>query len=419
MTQSPVTVGPVSKNSMSFDVAGVFGVLLVTMMLTRTEFNIGSNGPAVSLILRILSGTLLVFLILVKYGAPRKRVLLATLITTFVFVGINLTDLRPFTILASLSIFLGLLLAELTTVRRSGWVVHFVRGFMIVNVAALLIEVSFYFAGFGFLNVHGLVFPWSDARNGVFIGVARFSGLQVEPGTYANVVYLSVVISSLARRKISGAYEFVAMLSTLATLSAWAPIAVSAFLFGSLIEVTMQRSANLSLKKRLLYSLSCLVTVLAGLFWILSPEQVSIQEYFLTRLDLSDGAGSIRFKAEALEQWLDNLWLEMMLPHQLSDAFCAQCISPQDLGFGFNLIYYIGIVLSVFLFAPLIYKLVKEYGLAFVFLLLPLFINKAFFYDSAVWLIIGMVLLRPRRERRVLRNPSGIAFHSAYNKVGL
>lgn len=273
------------------------------------------------------------------------------------------------------------------------------RSYLIFNVLGLLLAIIIFLVSGKIVDLHGLIFPFSASRAGVMLNQVRLSGFQIEPGNYSNIVYVLVLIRCLLRRRITNFLDLFAMLSTVLTLAAWAVVGVAVYLVCFVIEFSVfnPRIPKIMRLAIFLFSLS----VLALSIPLIAPQLFGSEyvQYFGDRFSVDEGKGSGYYKEQAFAAWSEYFGPEMFFGSPLTETFCDYCLSTQDIGLVFNILFYIGIIPSSILLFVCVMNLLRSFGISFIILFTPFLVTKFFFYDPMVWLVLGVIVFEERRHR--------------------
>ena len=263
---------------------------------------------------------------------------------------------------------------------------------MALNVMGLALGLGVWFATGQIVDLHNILFPFSVSRVGIMLDQLRLSGFQIEPGTYSNLIYFLVLARALLRKRLFNLFDLLALVSTLATFAAWAVIGVAFYVVGCLIEFFVFNRAvarPIRLSAIAVCGVICLFVVP-----IILPSLADLDyiQYIQNRFSGETGSGSAQFKSEALEAWQASLGLDMLLGHALPDTFCYYCLSVQDLGTGFNMVYYFGIVPTLLIVEYNIVRTASVFSIMYMIAALPLAVTKFYCYDPIFWLVIGLMM---------------------------
>lgn len=320
------------------------------------------------------------------------------LISTY-FLIINGQNVGFFVIMGTVFISLGLIFGFLSSRSLSSKFDFLTRAYLIFNIFGLFLAIALYYATSELIDLHSLVFPFSASRIGEHLGQVRLSGFQIEPGNYANAIFLIVVFRSIINRKIFDYINSFSILTTILTYSAWAPLGILVYFTSSVFEFLVNKKSN-KRKIRLffLYRFFIFLFLFISMLWVISyVVKLDMFQIFNARYGDGYDAGSTEFKREALTAWLGFVDMRLLVGRPMGETFCIGCEAPQDLGTGFNMVFYLGALPTTLLFAIAWANLTRATNFAFSFLVLPLFVTKYFFYDPLYWMVIGVMLFLPQR----------------------
>ena len=377
-------------------------VFLYFLFYTRTEFTgigLGVNA-GLSYILRALSlfGLIGLFF-LIESNKIKKDKLYIVVFFGFYLAISNISGVTYFSFIVIACVVSGILFAASASGSGKLWHLQLNEIYLKVNVAGLVLAfVSYNFMG-AEIDYHHLMFPWSIARAQEFLGHYRITGFQIEPGTYTASIYSLVVVNSFFKRSIGGFLQISSMLSTLFTFSAWAALA-NAFYFSALMLYFF--SSRLSVKKFIFLNslIVCSLIVFGSVYdMVLSSEYYS---YISDRFDSNDATGSMSAKIIAWRAWKENFNVSMAFPHSVTDPYCLNCASPQDLGTIVNMFYYIGGLVTTLIVFAVFWGCIKKFGFSFFVLFVPLVFAKFFFFDPVVWYMMFLFIFelysRPKKR---------------------
>ncbi|NDK36733.1 hypothetical protein [Rhodovulum sulfidophilum] len=267
-----------------------------------------------------------------------------------------------------------------------------IEAILVINLAALALQVLLYMSVGEIVDLHALLFPWSESRSGEFLGFLRLSGLHLEPGTYSAYLYVLVVFRVLLGGALTDRLSLLMLASFALTFSAWG---IAAFLTG-MIAIALSAFSNKRLMGKILLSgfivVSCFLVILFTTN-LLEP----FMSYLQIRLDPTQGSASYRMIAyNELVATFDR-YIPIGMP--MAEKFCAHCQSPQDLGIWSQIIVRFGICAAVLVFVVSIVAAWKH-SLMMVTLVLFAFTGKYDVSKPITWLFLALVLIPWYRQPR-------------------
>jgi hypothetical protein len=267
---------------------------------------------------------------------------------------------------------------------------------LLIHAFFIILQASlFYVLGFGIYDFHKAIFGSHSRFAEDFLNIARFSGLQIEPGTYANyigcMVAILIVSSDFSKRVMWTA--FIAVLSIFLTNSGssvyFVPvlIAMVAFLWRQRIRPSH-------------------VIVLAGaiaVYLFFSGFITHLENRFLERDD-----GSLSHRMEGVAAYMATTLEEKFIGVGFGADPCVRCYY-QDIGVAFNLVTRGGIVVTCAL-ALMAFRALSLNGVVLSVLLFLIPLNeKIFFYEAPIWLFIlfAATAIKNAKAQKTVRRDSG------------
>jgi hypothetical protein len=270
----------------------------------------------------------------------------------------------------------------------------------IITVQALL----FYIFAHGIFDFHKLIFG-SDSRFAEdFLNIARFSGMQVEPGTYAN--YIGCLLGILL---LSSAFnEKILWMSFLFVISIFLTNSGSSFYF---VPVLIALLAYLWRKKiRLSHVLILCIAIFAYMHF--SGVVTHLEDRFLQRDD-----GSLSHRMEGVHAYMSTTLEEKFFGIGFGDDPCVRCYY-QDIGVTFNLLTRGGIIVTL-AFGLLWLRSIAVNGLVLSVILFLIPLNeKMFFYEAPIWLFI-LFAATGSKQLRAAKMPRDAPARPQLAKAGL
>lgn len=373
---------------------------LLVLAATHTEISYTPTGSGFTLAIRTAATCALLLLLLLRPESrlPTGHFYVSVAICGY-FVFVNSGNPSFFAVMGALSIFAGLAISSLALTSARATVLLLTRYYIAFNLLGLVWAGALLITTGNMVDLHQVAFPWSTARVGEMLNVIRLTGFQIEPGNYANAIYLFVLISGLLRKRLFGWLETLSMASTVLTFSAWAAVGVVVYIAAVALEFVSSPSATSRFGRWTIALLACLVLVTSAPFLVTGYSDNEYVRYFISRFGGDVGQGSLFLKSQAFEAWKATPWLDMIFGRPMPDSFCASCVSPQDLGTLLNLTYYFGVVFSAIFITAFALRLWHAYGISFVVAALPLIVTKFYYYDPFVWLALGLGMFSAKRTQ--------------------
>lgn len=386
-----------SERRVSFSVLRVaLAVIGMHYFLTPAEWGVSAQNVQ---LVRLLGGGLLVASVCfgVRLNKSSQALWAFYLFLAVLFVWINFPK-NPGG-LFFLSAFVGLsfllIAAQLNYGVREGFG-RILTGLLLLWVGSLLAQVVLYFGAGSVVDLHQLLHPYSEARIGGAGLLFRFTGVHIEPGTYANWVYLLVLLRAVVSGRLFDWIAVAAVTSILLTVSVWGAVAVSLYFIGFLLALI---AAGRSADRTKLGVVAVLVLVMA--FFFFQKFGLAIEEalnYFFVRAELGDASGTA--KIDAYAGFLNVLGDAVVLGFPLDFDFCSGCASPQDSGIFVNLVVRAGLLVTIFIFSVLLLMFWRMFGFPVVLVVMPVFTSKVFYFDPIFWMLAGLGVLYARKNLR-------------------
>lgn len=331
----------------------------------------------------------------IKITIPSSYVLLALLL-----IFLHTTFFRQVSLIYPLFVGSNIFVAILIYETSKKWPKEFnaaLTWLLLSSVVSLLVQVAiFYLLGGPIVDIHELVFH-SPSRVAIdFAGINRFSGLQVEPGTYANntiFLLIAYLFTSQFRKQVY-------LLSILSV--------ISVLLTGSATSVYF----------------TCVMLVMLPLIWShhIRPWHVAalflcivafvafsgIAQHLSERFGHDDGSLSI-WKI-GLHSYLDTGWEEKIIGLGYEHPPCIDC-HYQDLGVMFNLVSGGGILLLLVL-VLLFYRVAYFNGILLSLVIFAVPMNsRMYYYEAPVWMLF-LFAQSNLRKRHDASQASGVIHHA-------
>lgn len=248
-----------------------------------------------------------------------------------------------------------------------------------INAAFIIVQAGlFYVAGTGILDFHKMVFGSESRFSEDYLNIARFAGLQDEPGTYANymgcLLAILLLTSDFSQRLLLLAC--VSLLGILFTNSG------SSMYFAPLLVVL---ALYLWRKQIRAWHLVALAAALAA-YLLASGIVTHLEERFFQRED-----GSLSHRIEGVAAYKATTPEQKFVGIGFGEDPCVRCFY-QDIGVLFNLTTRGGAAMLLVLLGVLV-RMIRANGLVLAILLALLPLNeKMFFYEPALWLFVAFAM---------------------------
>lgn len=319
---------------------------------------------------------LIIPLIAIKGVKPRgPSVLVAVILLTIVF---HTTVIKPapgqFLLLIAADLTLAILMYEVSFYWRKEFA-SAMYWLLLLNVVAISVQIaSFYLISHKIIDFHKIIFNSDSRFSEDYLNIARFTGIQIEPGTYANYMGCLLAILTLCSefsKKLLW-ISFLTIISIMATNSGSAvyftPVLIA--LLGFLWREKIRRS-------HVIYLFIGIVTYLhfSGLL-------THLEQRFFERDD-----GTLSHRVVGLNTYMAMSLEDKFIGIGFDSDPCAGC-HYQDIGVVFNLLTRGGMSIAIVL-SILFFRMIFLNGilLSAIILLVPLN-EKMFFYEAPIWMFV-------------------------------
>ena len=264
-----------------------------------------------------------------------------------------------------------------------------IKYLLIVSATALIIQILTFMLSGTILHIHEIIFPFSEARVGAdqfFTELFRFGGIYIEPGTYSNWMYLFLMIYIVINKDISNLFfPIVIAISIIISYSAWG------MLFGSylLIILSLLKIKNASLKIKIFTVGSLAILLYLLYFYFIDSAAI---DFAFSRLDTNPSNSSTGSKLLFFEKFKSQIQNFLLIGEGYSPSFYHGIGSPQDAGFILNLSVIFGVLFTSMILFLFCISLIKCCGWVVLFMVLPVFVSKIYFWDPLFWLLYFLVV---------------------------
>lgn len=353
-----------------------FLALLTTLFLLFTPFEQSGSHPTMfpKYLAAGVGLVLLAPLLILRPLVIRPPTVLTTLaVLTVVMHGLLIKPVpAQFTLLILANGALAFMLYEASFHWRREFIAS-VSCLLLINAVLISAQaLMFYSVTHSIYDFHKLLFG-SDSRFAEdYLNIARFSGMQVEPGTYAN--YMGCLTAILLLSSDYGSK--VLWTAFLAVLSIFLTNSGSSVYF---VPVLVAMMAYLWRSKIRPAHLIVLALAIFAYLWF-SGVITHLEDRFIEHDD-----GSLSHRVEGMHAYMNQSVEEKIFGVGFGSDPCVRCYY-QDIGVTFNLVTRGGALVS-FAMLLIVVRMVQAKGLflATILFLIPLN-EKMFFYEAPVWL---------------------------------
>lgn len=379
-------------------------VFLLTIAFQPIEMSNRADGAGLAWLIRISAIVGFALMVLAVQGfAVRQSVWLSAVAVCGLFLLLNLRDMGQYGLMLVVSSATSVLAAMAITDRNSRLIEKCLTIYIVANIAGFVLAYAIVKTTGLFVDLHKIVFPYSEARLGLSFGQARVSGFHIEPGTYAQWTFIAVFVRSLLRGRVFDKLVLIYIATLLLTFSAWGVFALVGFGAAWLLGAS-GAGGKLGSNRPFVALISAVSVFIVAAIVFNSPYA----DYVQTRFTLADGSGVA--KTIAVESLMSKLNQVVIFGEPVSRPFCPGCYSPQDIGIWSSFIYHIGLVPSVILLAIVFWALVRIWNLSYVPLFMVVLLSKAQLLEPLIWFSIALPLLALMRRKPMRWNARPPAF---------
>jgi hypothetical protein len=380
-----------------------FLAFFFTLFLFFTPFEQG--GPNPSMLPKYLVAGLSLMLLIplavirpVRLRAPTVHVLVLLFL---ILMHVTLVKSGPgqFALLILADMCAAMILYEATFHWRQefrsaiGWLLFINAVF--IGLQALL----FFCTSAGMVDFYKMLFGSDSRFSEDYLNITRFSGLQVEPGTYANYIGCLLAIYML----VSDFSERLVLLTCVSIIGIFLTNSGSSVYFVPLVT-----GLGLFLWRGKIRTVHLILLAAAIYAYLLASGIIThLEERFVNQ----PSDGSLSHRIEGVSAYLAMTPEEKFVGVGFVNDPCVRCYY-QDIGFLFNLSTRGGAVVSLALLV-LLARLVRVNGLILATLLVLVPLNeKMYFYEPSAWLFLlfalnGPIYLAKGRSTRARAGESG------------
>jgi len=256
---------------------------------------------------------------------------------------------------------------------------------LVISIISLAVQIIIYISQGVLIDVHKILYPFSEARipdQGFFL---RFGGIHIEPGTYSQWTYLLLLIYLAINRDVRAGLVLSVAASMILTASTWGcGVAVFMIVVSSFSRV----------RQSLLVVIGAFVLII--ILYRVAPI-ADVFDFFDSKLTFeTETAGA---KNDIYAEFLAIIGDITVVGLGFQPKFCLNCYSPQDAGLAVSLSVTMGLAFSIGIFGFYFSFLLRAGEFKFAAMSLPLLLTKAFVWDFSVWLLFFLVVARCRARK--------------------
>jgi hypothetical protein len=369
----------------------VFLAFFCTLFLFFTPFEQGGPNPSMMPRYLVAGASLMLLFPLsairsIRLHAPTMHVLVLTSLI-FVHAALVISGPAQFALLIAADMCAAMLLYELSFQWRREFQ-SAITWLLALNVLFIVLQAClFYATPVGMVDFYKMIFGSDSRFSEDYLNITRFSGFQVEPGTYANYMACLLVIVML----ISEFSERLVLLTCASIIGIFLTNSASSIYFVPLVT-----AFGLYLWRKEVRPRHLIVLVAAIATYLIASGIVThLEERFIDQ----PSDGSLTHRMDGVAAYRAMSGDEKFVGIGFVKDPCVGC-HYQDIGVLFNLITRGGAAVSLALLGVLV-RIIRVNGLVLALLLVLVPANeKMFFYEPPVWLFILFALTGPSHARR-------------------
>lgn len=258
-----------------------------------------------------------------------------------------------------------------------------IKWLLLINALFIGLQAALFFGtSTGMVDFYKMIFAADSRFSEDYLNITRFSGFQVEPGTYANYIGCLLAILIL----VSDFSERLVILTGVSIVGIFLTNSGSSVYFVPLVTVL-----GLYVWRRKVRTHHLVFLVAAISIYLLASGIVNhLEERFVYQ----PADGSLSHRIDGVEAYLATSLEEKFVGIGFVEDPCVRCYY-QDIGVLFNLSTRGGVTVSLALLV-LLGRLVRVNGLLLATLLVLVPLNeKMYFYEPPVWLFVLFALTGP------------------------
>ena len=260
---------------------------------------------------------------------------------------------------------------------------------LFLNVLFIVLQAALYYgASAGMVDFYKMIFGSHSRMSEDYLNITRFSGFQVEPGTYANYIGCLLAIMLL----VSDFSERLVLLTCASIIGIFLTNSGSSVYFVPLVTMI---ALYVWRKKVKVFHLVLMAAAISA-YLLASGIVTHLEERFVHQPE----DGSLSHRLRGVAAYMATSVEEKFFGIGFVDDPCFRC-HYQDIGVLFNLSTRGGALLTLVLLAMLV-RLIRVNGLVLAALLVMVPLNnKMYFYEPPVWLFLLFALTGPSTLLRV------------------
>ncbi len=363
-------------------------------------YEVGGNS-SLSLLLRlIVIITLTVYLFFLSKLYKKTNIIVLLFIISFYSLLSSMVSASLYLFVFLTSILSGFVIANI--LRYNSYIrkrfIFSLKCLIFLSVLMLFLQIFYFTRHYYVLKLHEFFYPFSHARFEVvdYLELVRLGGLYIEPGTYSNYMYIFLIIYVFMDKKHNILLVFFAIISIIASMSAWGILCGFYFL----IIYSLKILIGASMIKKILVIPILIPVVVYGIINF-NVEDISESPTFIfiqNKLKMKTPSGYS--KVMVFKRFKENISNYIFLGDGFASQVNSDIDSPQDAGFLVNFAIVFGIIFTFFMLILYSYSLIKLKEWFILVASFPILISKIFYWGFSFWLLFFLVVYGKRKVKK-------------------
>ncbi len=249
------------------------------------------------------------------------------------------------------------------------------------------------------MNIHNFFYPLSESRVTGLTGlgdVYRIGAMHGEPGTFANITYILLILYMVLSKKNTSLVLFVGALSIVISGSLWG-IMFGMYMLVILLIAKLLKTKDISVTKIFFLYIFIISISSVGIYNFLQSS-----EFNYAKVKLSSNTQSVRVKDMAYDKYKKSYDDFMFVGQGFTPEFNTGIPSVQDAGLLLNMTVVFGILPTIFLMIIFLISLLRCCSWVELFAFLPILVSKIYYIDRIFWLLFFLVIYGTYKSTRKL-----------------
>jgi len=267
-----------------------------------------------------------------------------------------------------------------------------IKWLIVISVVMFYLQYITYTINGNILSIHEVIFPFSHARisqQSLYDGLTRMGGMYIEPGTYANFMYVYLLIYMILTKNFKNLFVYITLLSIILSFSVWGMMFASFFL----VILLISNFNTISKYKKMILLVLFLISGFYLSNYIMKSSAV---KYALTKTTMGkkNKSESVSAKSFVYKKYAQEYESLLVIGEGFKPEFRNNTTSLQDAGVLLNISIVFGIPFAIFFFITFIIALYKITNFWILIGSLPVFISKLYYWDPAIYLLYFLVVYK-------------------------